>query len=554
MTFIPSVLTKVDNNNSFSGTITSGGNFPGTFTNTTGYNSIQVNISSDIQSAPSGIQVQFSLNGSTVSQTFYDTYLNTGTFNKVYPVQANFYKIIYTNSTGSSATVRITTMLQTDGCNPESNNSINTFDNNTEGIYDAFGKLRVTNPQTLLDIHYPQQVTGPSATYLNNSLQLCTASNGSVTTTYGSAKAVISVPAVANNYFVVQSRIYCTYQPGKSLLFKASGIIKSASNSSSYVSRIGYFDNTTASITISSVPIVNNGMYYECNAGIINVCISRGGTELYKIPQTSWNIDQMNGNGSSGLNLDFTKTQLFIIDMEWLGVGRIRFGFYAYGKIIYCHQITNINVLTAPYTLTANLPVCYSIHYNGSGTGPGTMTQICSTVISEGGYNPIGRPFSYSSGTALTITTSETPLLAIRGGGNNYYHQNIIPSEFTIVDTNQSNYILYRIRIYQAPNLPYSTGGSIIWNDVDSNYSVSQNAIGTSITLFTTANSITATQGYFSGKGVVSFSDLTSIFTDQILHITSNINLTSDILVLTAQIANTGSTTVYSSISWKEVY
>jgi len=547
MTFIPSVLTKVDNNNSFSGTIASGDNFPGAYTLITGYNSIQVNISSTLDSAPSGIQVIFSINGTTASQTFYDTYLNTTTFNKVYPIQANYFKIIYTNSTGATATVRITTMLQTDGCNPDTNNSINTFDNNSESLYDAFGKLRVTNPYTLLDIHYPQQVSGPSDNFLNNSLQLCTASNGSITITYGSAKAVISVPAFANNYFVVQSRIYCSYQPGKSLLFKASGIIQSASNSSSYISRIGYFENVATSISASSVPVVNNGMYFECNAGVMNLCISNNGTELYKIPQTSWNIDRMNGNGSSGLNLDFTKTQLFIIDMEWLGVGRIRFGFYAYGKIVYCHQITNINVLTAPYTLTANLPICYSIHYKGTGTGPGTMTQICSTVISEGGYNPIGRPFSVTSGTTTTISTN-TPLIALRGGGNNYYHQNIVPNDINVICSVSNDFILLKVLIYQAPYSP----GEITWTDVNSTYSVAQYA--TSITSFTTNNSIVAYQTYFSGKGVISYSDLSSVFSDQILHITSNITGVSDILVITASVVSGGSSTVYSSINWKEIY
>ena len=81
----------------------------------------------------------------------------------------------------------------------------------------------------------------------------------------------------------------------------------------------------------------------------------------------------------------------------------------------------------------------------------GTIRQICSTVISEGGYNPTGKPFTVSNSqegvdSPVTVPTSETPLLAIRGGGLNYYHQNIIPTGISIIDTATNNNLLYRLR------------------------------------------------------------------------------------------------------------
>jgi hypothetical protein len=47
----------------------------------------------------------------------------------------------------------------------------------------------------------------------------------------------------------------------------------------------------------------------------------------------------MDGTGRSGITLDVTKTQIFIVDLEWLGVGRVRLGFVIDGKIYYCHEI-----------------------------------------------------------------------------------------------------------------------------------------------------------------------------------------------------------------------
>ena len=70
----------------------------------------------------------------------------------------------------------------------------------------------------------------------------------------------------------------------------------------------------------------------------------------------------MDGTGTSGYNIDFTKSQLYVIDFEWLSVGRIRFGFYIFGKIYYCHQISNFNELDEPYMKTANLPIRYEIN------------------------------------------------------------------------------------------------------------------------------------------------------------------------------------------------
>lgn len=206
-------------------------------------------------------------------------------------------------------------------------------------------------------------------------------------------------------------------------------------------------------------------MYFEYSNSVISVnyCNNSSNTS---ITQTNWNIDTTDGSGSSGFNLDFTKAQLFVIDMEWLSVGRVRYGFYIYGKIVYCHQITNINSLTGPYTTEINLPVCYSIH-SGTTGGTGSLTQICSSVISEGGYQPIGKAFSINSNSGGTSIAGETVILSLRGGSNlgNYNHQNIIPKSIDILDSGTNNIFLYKIRIFRDGNVPL-TGMS--WIDIDS--------------------------------------------------------------------------------------
>ena len=542
MTFTPQVLTQTDNNNTTSSSFTT---FNGISTTTTGFNTLILNIKSNVNSSSGGIQILFSDDNSNWITLYVDTYFSPNFFTKTYLIVKKYYKIIYTNL--SLSTTTITSRLSTDlDSSITQNTSINVFDNNVENTLDAFGKLRVTNPTTLLDIRFPGQNTG-SSDFLKNNLQITSESNGSYTGSYINSKLLISASGIG--YYISQSRNYCTYQPGKSLLIMQSGILYPGDNA--YTTRIGYFDNVTP---LSSTLIVKNGLFFQHIGGNYSVNITNNQTTI-SIPQTSWNIDKMDGAGQSGLNLDFTKTQLFMIDVEWLGVGRIRFGLYAYGRIQYCHQVININILTAPYTASINLPVCYSINNSGSGGPANNFTQICSTVISEGGYTPFGRPFSVSSGTtAISIAAGvEEPILFLRGNINlsNYYHQNILPKEATMICAATNDLILFKLVLFLADTY---TGTQPTWANVNQNYSVSQYA-GNLATGYNATNGIVLDQGYFYGRGTNTNAALSDIFSTQVLQITSDINNVSDILVLTATFcAGSGSSNVYGTLSWQEFY
>jgi hypothetical protein len=545
MTFTPQVLTQTDNNNSIIGS--SSATFNGISSVTTGFNTIILTIQSTTNSSPGGIQIQFSDDNLSWITPYTDTYFATNIFTKNYLLIKKYYRVIYTNTL--SGTFTITSRLSTDlDSSITQNTSITVFDNNVENTLDAFGKLRVTNPVSLLDIRFPGQSDG-SEFFLKNNLQVCNASFGSYTGTYANSKLVID--ASGNGYYISQSRNYCAYQPGKSLLVLASGILYPGNDS--YTTRIGYFNNQTP---ISNPLIVNNGLYFQHSEGVYSLNISNNGINT-SINQSNWNIDKMDGTGPSGLNLNFENTQLFIIDLEWLGVGRIRFGFYAYGRIQYCHQLTNINILTQPYATSINLPICYSIHSNSSpGVAANNFTQICSTVISEGGYTPLGRPFSVSTGTTgISIQGgTEEPILFLRGNilNTNYKHQNIVPSQFSMICSATNDLILYKLVLFLAGTY---TGTDPLWTDVNSEYSVAQYA-GNLASGYSSTNGIIIDNGYFYGRGTNTVAPLSNVFSTQILQVTSDINDNSDILVLTATFISTSgsSTTVLGTIQWQEIY
>ena len=527
MTFIPSVLTKIDPNNTTSSITNT--TYTGDATLTTGYDSIIVTLTSNLSSDPGGLKIQFSENSSTGFTGYYnDTYFTGTKFTKTYKIIKSYYKISYTTS---SATFTITSRLSTD-VSPEQSNMNHIYSLPQDGMYDAFGKIRVTNPLTLLDIKFPSDTTGTTE-YLSNNMLVCNSSTGTGSTgVYGSSKCVMT--AVASGTFISQSRKYCTYQPGKSLLFLGSGIIAPSSiDSTDYTNRLGYFDD-------------NNGLFFENDTDTMNVVLRNTGADT-KIAQDLWNIDKLNGSGNSGITLDFTKAQLFVIDFEWLSVGRIRFGFYIYGKIFYCHQITNVNDLIAPYMLSPNLPIRFEVRNNEvSGSNTTTLTQICSSVISEGGYNPLGKPFTASNGiTGISVTATETPLLAIRGLTGTYNHQNIIPSNLNVLSASSKDTIFY-LRLYLAPNAPTVT----TWSPVNNN-SVTEYAVGgANITIAGT--SIIVDSGYISNESTIIFQGLSNIFTN-LVQITSNISNISDVLLISAQKIGGGPDgNVFASINWTE--
>ncbi len=80
-------------------------------------------------------------------------------------------------------------------------------------------------------------------------------------------------------------------------------------------------------------------------------------TQNYRVPQSQWNMDKMDGTGPSGYNLDISKMQMAYIDYTWYGAGYIRFGFRGVnGDITYCHKMPNNNVNTSAYMRSGNLP------------------------------------------------------------------------------------------------------------------------------------------------------------------------------------------------------
>ena len=588
MTFIPNILTNNDPNNSYIGNST--GTYIGTSTITTGYNTIILTIqstSTDVDSASGEIQIYLYSNGETPAVFYSDTYTANTLYIKKFTITKKNYYIKFVPKTNSPDpyTLNINSRLSTELDSSDIYNNPATFNFSEEFALDAFGKLRVSNPVTLLDIRFPGQSIG-TVDFLKNTLLVCSDISGNFSSTPGNSQLLISSTGTGAGHYISQSRKFCTYQPGKSLLFMASGIIcpsnsEFSTSVSGYIGRIGYYSNNyvPGTPTPANYTVPYNGLYFQYNTSELNssqmsINVANNGS-ITTYLQSEWNLDTMDGGGPSGLNLDFKRAQLFVMDMEWLGVGRVRFGFYAYGKIQYCHQISNINILKNPYTGNINLPVRYELIGDSTATLTAQILQICSTVISEGGFNPIGKPFSVSLGTnsiALNDENLEVPILILRPSmnttstNNNNYHCNIIPNQVTMINTSNSNLTLLILRLYQSEyTSSLNNLGTITWNEINSDlitttaylsaaqYSTSYSTPVTNSNLLNTTGSIVLDYKYFYGNLSSSVNSLGGIFSDTVLHLTTNIQGQSDYLVITAINLSANNSKIYVSLNWTEV-
>ena len=262
---------------------------------------------------------------------------------------------------------------------------------------DAFGRLRVSEPQTVFNNTF---VSDLNPLEFSNSL----VGNGAITHVPAQASARLSTGGTASgDKAVLQTKRYVRYQPGKSQqVFLTSNLGAPKAN---VRQRVGLFDD-------------NNGLFFEqTEAGAsVNIRTSTSGSPVItSIPQSDWNIDTLDGMGPSGINLDLSQAQIFVIDFQWLGVGRIRFGFDINGLLYYCHEVLNANQSVIVYMATPHLPVRAEIENTAIAASLTTMDQFCMSVCSEGGVDEgVPKPFAAGRGITPLGVTTRRPVLSLR--------------------------------------------------------------------------------------------------------------------------------------------
>ena len=255
---------------------------------------------------------------------------------------------------------------------------------------DAFGRLRVSAVTNLLDI---------KNVYDKNPLQVNEIVSGTATSVFNQEYARIRMSTSANNDFVIrQTKTHPIYQPGKSQLYEGS--FSNFQIETNVIKRTGCFTTTISSPYNS----VFDGFFLESNGvtNIISFQLWRSGTLVYSADTTEWD-----STGFDPSNLDWANTQLMMVDYQWLGVGRMRFGLSLSGQTIYFAEYTAANDSQYVYMSSPNQPIRYEIRQTGVGSG--SFDMICCQVSTEGALNGLYSLTGITHSAQVTFDTPGTP-------------------------------------------------------------------------------------------------------------------------------------------------
>ena len=376
------------------------------------------------------------------------------------PATTNLYEVIKVQTTSGNP-LEVTT---------SSGNSISITTAGTPAS-DAFGRLRTSSPLTLFD---------SSHRYSDNGLWATVTGVGADATFNANAGLVeLNVPTTSGSYVKRETKKVFSYQPGKSLLVLSTFVMNSAKTN--LRQRIGYFGT-------------NNGLYLQLENSTLSFVERNSVTGTLAetvINQADWNVDKLDGTGPSGLTLNINKAQIFWIDIEWLGLGTVRLGFVINGLFIHCHSFHHANLIESTYITTASLPLRYEIENLDTTASSSTLKQVCSTVISEGGYELRGRQGAVGTPLNairdLTATGVLYPIVSLRlKASPDRLDAVVIPTAVSILGDGNNAFFEWRLQSNST-----TSGGT--WTSASNDSSVEYNLSGVS-----SSGGRTLAKGYIS--------------------------------------------------------
>jgi hypothetical protein len=320
---------------------------------------------------------------------------------------------------------------------------------------DAFGRMRTSSPNSLFDA----QLTYDLQPLLFEQITNGTGASISHDSTNRRANMAFSSTATGGKAYM-QSYEHFRYRAGHSqLAYVTFNFIGGVTNVLKFA---GYSDGS-------------NGVEFQLSGTTKQFTLYSDTTKGDEtVAQSSWNLDKLDGTGASGLTLNIANTQILVIDLQALYIGRVRCGFDIGGVVVWAHQFTHANEEANPYVQSANLPIRCGMTCTGTVTT--TMNFICCTVQTENGESA-KEGFHFSQDASVTAASgAKTHLVSIQ------------PKTTFNSITNRSKIIIDSIDIIVTGTRPVHYDvcigdvltGTTTFNDVNTTYSATQyNTAGT---------------------------------------------------------------------------
>jgi hypothetical protein len=197
---------------------------------------------------------------------------------------------------------------------------------------------------------------------------------------------------------------YHYYNPGTSNLINQT-IACGDTGKTGNARRWGAYDN-------------NDGLYFELDGAELGVVIrssTTGSVVHNRVARQDWNGDKLDGTGRSGHNIDLTKINLYWIDYQWLGAGRVRFGIYEpSGARLVCHSYSNAGAFNLPYMRTGTLPLRTENINTGTTGAASELREVCMAAYTEGDFKDYAFWRAADMDVVDVTVTTNTHLLSVK--------------------------------------------------------------------------------------------------------------------------------------------
>ena len=365
-----------------------------------------------------------------------------------------------------------------------------TFTTIPDTLTDAAGRQQVSQPVSVGDYRFVDEV-------LSEDVSFFIIGTGGVVKNTTSPSATLSATS-SGDFAMLQTRQSHPYLAGKAMLIEFT--MFGFDTTASVVKRAGYFHQSVAFGTPATPTAADNieGIWFENDGTDLRLKVASVYTVSLNVAQGSWNGDNMDGTGASGITLNLANFNVFKIEFLWLGGAVVEFSVVIGKKKHILHTFDYPNTAPAPITTTGQLPLTWSIHNTAAVAD--TFDVICATVaVMSENDNLVGRHHAVISGDDTGNTTALTfyPLIGIRLDKSDVKNRNIcvFTREFGISTVDATAHYAYYL--YYARGGLTITGTAPTWTSVHAGSRVEFTRMNEN----TTASTITA--GNFNEEMVV---------------------------------------------------
>jgi len=271
----------------------------------------------------------------------------------------------------------------------------------------AAGKLEI-DPSTII-AEYPFVYTR-----LANEFSAIATGAGTATHDDTTGALVLSTTTSAADKITYRSNLWHHYTPGVPVISELT-VDFGDTGKANHIRRWGMFDD-------------NDGLFFELTAttfGFVRRTSTSGTVQETNIPRSDWNRDRLDGSGSratnpSGIDIDFSKLNVFWMDYTWHGAGIVRFGIFAKGQRIVCHVESFANNNAVAYMRRASLPITWELENTGITASVNELRCWSASVASGAQYDPqwAAKTFVYQTNGPQTLSgLTETPIVGLRSKG-----------------------------------------------------------------------------------------------------------------------------------------